>query len=51
MEANRERVRYLNDCATYSKKLAEMETANAEVGNRLFLPFVFILCKALCEAK
>ncbi|KAM3716226.1 Myomegalin [Dirofilaria immitis] len=35
MDANRECVRYLNDCATYSKKLAEMETANAELSNQL----------------
>lgn len=32
-DSNRERMRYMSDCATYSKKLAEMETANAEVKN------------------
>ncbi|EFO22569.1 hypothetical protein LOAG_05915 [Loa loa] len=35
MDANRERVRYLNDCAVYSKKLTEMETANAELSEQL----------------
>ncbi|VDO78920.1 unnamed protein product [Onchocerca flexuosa] len=35
MDSNRERMRYMNDCATYSKKLAEMETANAELNNQL----------------
>ncbi|CAG9533920.1 unnamed protein product [Cercopithifilaria johnstoni] len=35
MDANRERIRYLNDCAIYSKKLTEMETANAELNNQL----------------
>ncbi|KAL3986163.1 hypothetical protein ACH3XW_41605 [Acanthocheilonema viteae] len=35
MDANRERMKYLNDCATYSKKLAEMEAANAELSNQL----------------
>ncbi|VDM09408.1 unnamed protein product [Wuchereria bancrofti] len=35
MDANRERMRYMNDCATYSEKLTEMETANAELSNKL----------------
>ncbi|VDK82474.1 unnamed protein product, partial [Onchocerca ochengi] len=34
-DSNRERMRYMSDCATYSKKLAEMETANAELNNQL----------------
>ncbi|VIO99297.1 Uncharacterized protein BM_BM11066 [Brugia malayi] len=35
MDANRERMRYMNDCATYSEKLTEMETTNAELSNKL----------------
>uniref|UniRef100_A0A915PUM2 Uncharacterized protein n=1 Tax=Setaria digitata TaxID=48799 RepID=A0A915PUM2_9BILA len=35
IDANRDRARYLNDCATYNKKLAEMEAANAELCNQV----------------
>ncbi|VDN84058.1 unnamed protein product, partial [Brugia pahangi] len=35
MDANRERMRYMNDCATYSEKLTEMKTTNAELSNKL----------------
>ncbi|VDK75089.1 unnamed protein product [Litomosoides sigmodontis] len=35
MDANRERMRYLNDCAIYSKKLAEIEAVNGELNNQL----------------
>uniref|UniRef100_A0A0R3RVV3 Kinectin n=1 Tax=Elaeophora elaphi TaxID=1147741 RepID=A0A0R3RVV3_9BILA len=35
MDANRERVRYLNNCTTYCKTLAEMKTANADLSSQL----------------